>query len=71
MKKTTQFDPVYLSMGIAIGSGVGVALGNLALGIAIGVSIGTALAMSAGKINPRESQEPPEDPTIPPRRPSE
>ena len=60
MKKNKSFR--WLGAAIAIGTGVGVAIGNLAIGVAVGVAVGVGLVgrkikKSAHKLEKKESDD--------------
>ena len=49
---------VYIALGAGIGSALGVALGNIAIGVGVGVAIGLAI----GSIKMRNKKDEPDDP---------
>jgi hypothetical protein len=61
-KKNTKFMCLWMGYGVAIGCGIGVAMGNLALGIgpgvAIGAAIGALISKSRAKFLPSTVRQP-------------
>ena len=44
MPSGSQFNPIYLVLGLVVCGGLGAALGNSTIGIAVGLAVGTGLA---------------------------
>ena len=57
-KQKIPFNTPMLAVGIGIGAALGVALSNVALGVGVGVAIGVGLALTGGgKDAPSEDDE--------------
>ena len=53
----TNSRPIWIAVGVAVGSGVGVAIDNIALGVGIGIALGAVGAILSQRGKKSESND--------------